>query len=113
MSENDLRKSVLVWGSVGACVGVLTVAVAVLQSFPLLLLGMLLFGVPLMMVPLIFGVTDTRMDTAAGATRIGFDAGDPNEYEAGPVLPIPNSVQIACWLSGVGVVGLVVLAVAA
>jgi hypothetical protein len=113
VSELDLRRAVLQWGGVGVACGAVATALAVAQSFPLLLLGMVLFGVPLLVVPLIFGVTDTRMDTTAGATRIGFDAGDPGQYEAGRVLPIPNSVQVACWLCGVGVVGLAVLAVAA
>ncbi|SEW26937.1 hypothetical protein [Halobacterium jilantaiense] len=113
MTERSLRQSVFRWGSIGAACAAIATALAVVQSFPLLLLGMILFGVPLMVVPLIFGVTNTRLDTTAGATRIGFSAGDPGQYEPGRVLPIPNSLQVACWLSGVGVVGLVVVAAAA
>ena len=113
MTKIDLRQTALRWGSIGAACAVVATAVAAVQSFPLLLLGMILFGVPLMVVPLIFGVTDTRLDTTAGASRIGFDAGDPGQYDSGRVLPIPNSVQAACWLCGVGVVGLAVMAVAA
>lgn len=113
MTDVGLRETALQWGSIGAACATLAVALAVLQSFPLLLLGMVLFGVPLIVVPLIFGATDARLDTTAGATRIGFDAGNPNQYEPGRVLPIPNSVQVACLLSGVGVVGFVVMAVAA
>lgn len=112
MTDTDLRATALRWGSIGAACATVATALAALQSFPLLLLGMILFGVPLTVVPLIFGLTDTRLDTAAGATRIGFDAGNPNQYDPGRVLPIPNGVQVACWLSGVGVVGLGVLVVA-
>lgn len=113
MTELDLRQTALRWGSIGAACATLAVAVALVQSFPLLLLGMVLFGVPLMVAPMIVGLTDTRLDTASGATRIGFDAGDPSQYDPGRALPIPNGVQVACWLCGVGVVGLVVMAVAA
>jgi len=113
VTEPALRQTALRWGSIGAVCATLAVALAVVQSFPLLLLGMILFGVPLMVVPLTVGLTDTRLDTAAGATRIGFDAGDPGQYDPGRVLPIPNTVQVAAWLSGVGVVGLVVMAAAA
>lgn len=113
MTEVDIRAAVTYWGSIGVACGALTAAAAVATAFPLLLLGMVLFGVPLVVVPLIFGVTNTRLDTTAGATRIGFSAGDPGQYEPGRVLPIPNSLQVACWLGGVGVVGLVVLAAAA
>lgn len=113
MTEGNLRTAVTYWGSVGVACGALAAAAAVAASFPLLLLGMVLFGVPLVVVPLIFGVTDTRLDTTAGATRIGFSSGDPGQYDPGRVLPIPNSVQVACWLGGVGVIGFVVMAIAA
>lgn len=113
MAQADLQQTAIQWGSIGACCATLAVAAAVVQPFPLLLLGMALFGVPLMVVPLIFGATDARLDTAAGATRIGFDAGNPSDYDPGRVLPIPNGIQVACWLCGVGVVGLVVMAVSA
>jgi hypothetical protein len=113
VTDVNLRRMALRWGSVGVLSGIVATAVAVVQSFPLLLLGMVLFGVPLMIVPLMVGLTDTRLDTTAGATRIGFDAGDPGDYEASRVLPIPNTVQVACWLGGVGVVGVALMAVAA
>lgn len=113
MSEVDLRAAVTYWGSAGVACGAVAAAVAVVQSFPLLLLGMVLFGVPLVVVPLVVGVTDTRLDTAAGATRIGFSSGDPGQYDPGRVLPIPNPLDFLCWLGGVGVVGFVVMAVAA
>ncbi|MDH5019346.1 hypothetical protein [Halobacterium rubrum] len=71
---------------------------------------MVLFGVPLVVVPLVVGVTDTRLDTAASATRLGFDAGDPGQYDPGRVLPIPNPLDLLCWLC---CVGLVTMAVAA
>jgi len=113
VTEVDVEQSAVQWGSVGACCATLATAVAVLQSFPLLLLGMILFGVPLVVVPLVVGVTDTRLDTTTGATRIGFDAGNPSQYDPGRVLPIPNGLDVVCWLCGVGVVGFVVLAAAA
>lgn len=95
-----------------AC-GTLAVALAVAESFPLLLLGMVLFGVPLLVVPLMVGLTDARLDTASGSTRIGFDAGNPADYEPGSLLALPNSAQVVCWLCGLGLVGLVVMALAA
>jgi hypothetical protein len=113
VTEVDLRAAVQYWGSAGVACAVLAVAAAVATSFPLLLVGMVLFGVPLVVVPLVVGVTDTRLDTAAGATRIGFDAGDPGDYDPGRVLPIPNPLDVLCWLCGVGAVGLVTMAVAA
>ena len=113
MTDVDLRETALRWGSVGAACATLAVALAVLQSFPLLLLGMVLFGVPVMTVPFMVGLTDTRLDTASGGSRIGFEAGNPADYEPGSPLSLPNGVQVACWLCGVGVVGLVVMAVAA
>jgi hypothetical protein len=101
------------WGGVGVASGALAVVVAEIQSFPLLLLGMVLFGVPVMTVPFMVGLTDARLDTASGATRIGFEAGNPADYEPGSPLSLPNGVQVACLLCGVGVVGLVVMAAAA
>jgi len=113
VTDVDLRESVQYWGSAGVACALVAVAVAAVQSFPLLLLGMVLFGAPLMVVPLLVGLTDTRLDTTAGATRIGFGAGDPAQYDPGEALPIPNALDVVCWLCGVGVVGLAVMAVAA
>ena len=113
VSDVDVTQSATQWGSPGACCATLATAVAVAQSFPLRLLGMVLFGVPLVVVALVVGVTDTRLDTASGATRIGFDAGNPGQYDPGRVLPVPNGFDVVCWLCGVGAVGLLVGAAAA
>lgn len=113
MSDVDLRGEALRWGSAGIVLAAVLVAIAVVQEFPLLLLGMLLFGVPLVVVSLTLGVTDVGVETAASAARIGRAPGNPTQYDPGEVLPIPNKLEVVLLLSGVGVVGLVVLAVAA
>lgn len=112
MTEVDLRGEALRWGGVGAATAVLIVAVAAFRDFPMLLLGMILFGVPLTIVTLAVGITDQGIETAASATRLGFDAGDPSQYDPGSI-PIPNKLQVILWLSGVGVGGLVVLVASA
>lgn len=111
---NDELKTVAVrWGGGGVVTAAAATAVAVLNDFPLLLLGMVLFGVPLMIVPLTVGATDTGIDSASASAVIGEDIGDPQQYDPGSVLPIPGAVQVVCWLSGVGVAGLALLVWAA
>jgi hypothetical protein len=112
MSEVDLRSEALQWGSIGVVTAGLAVAVAVFRDFPLLLLGMILFGVPLCVVPLALGNTDAGIETAAASTRLGFDAGQAEQYNPGSI-PIPGKLQVILWLSGVGVGGFVVMVASA
>jgi hypothetical protein len=112
MSEVDLRRQALQWGTVGVVTAALVVGVGVFRDVPPLLLGMVLFGVPLFVVPLAVGITDAGIDTAAGASRIGFGGGQAEQYNPGSI-PVPGKLQVVLWLSGVGLGGFVVLAVAA
>jgi hypothetical protein len=94
MDDSDVRTAALRWGAVaGPLTVTVLVAVAVLVDFPLLLLGMLTFGIPLFVVPGVLGVT--------------------NQYQPAHSLPIPNALEVLCWLSGVGVAGGVLLAAVA
>ncbi|WP_232687224.1 hypothetical protein [Halobacterium zhouii] len=113
MSDVDVRGTALQYGiGWGGLTGVLTVALAVVVAFPLKLLGALMFALAAFIVPAIVGITDSGIETVAASTRIGFSAGDPNDYRAGH-LPVPNALQVVCWLCGVGVVGLVTLVLTA
>lgn len=112
MSDVNLRGKALLWGSVGVVLAAVAVAVAVWQDFPLLLLGMVLFGVPLVVVPLAVGITDTGIETASSGARLGRSMGDPDQYDPGN-LPIPNKLEVVLVLCGVGVAGIALMAVAA
>lgn len=110
MSDVDLRETVLRYGvGWGSLTGVLAVALAVALSVPLKLLGGVLAGVAAFAAPTIVGITDSGLETVSASARIGFRAGDPNDYRAGH-LPIPNPLELVCWLCGLGVVGLVTFA---
>jgi hypothetical protein len=114
MDDSDVRTAALRWGAVaGPLTVTVLVAVAVLVDFPLLLLGMLTFGIPLFVVPGVLGVTDTGLETASSNAFMGADVGDPNQYQPAHSLPIPNALEVLCWLSGVGVAGGVLLAAVA
>lgn len=113
MSDVDFRATALRYGSLGVATTALATVVAVVTESPLLLLGMILVGIPLFVIPGIVGVTEAGIETAAASTRIGFSAGDPGQYDPGRVLPIPNPLQAVCWLCGVGASGVVLLAAVA
>ncbi|MFB6068458.1 MAG: hypothetical protein ABEJ90_00850 [Halobacterium sp.] len=113
MSEVNLRASARKWVPFGVLTGLLVAAAAVWQGVPPLLLGMVLFGVPLVVVTLTIGVTDTGIETAASMSRLGRSPGNPTQYDPGEVLPIPNKLGVVLWLSGAGVVGLAVLVASA
>jgi hypothetical protein len=110
--RKDLRRTAAVYVPVGAAAAAALVALAVVQGFPLLLLGMTLLGVALVVVPAVVGVTNEGIETTAASTRIGFDAGDPNQYRPSR-LPVPSALEVVCALSGAGIVGLVVVAATA
>lgn len=114
MTDVDVRDTALRYGVLG---GGLTVAaltgLAAWQGFPLLLLGMLLVAVPMVVVPAIVGITDAGIETAAASARIGRSAGNPSQYNPGRILPIPNPLETVCWLTGVGIGGLVLIAAVA
>lgn len=111
MTDVDISGAALRYGvGWGGITGVLAIALAVVFTFPLKLLGAILFGIAAFVAPAIVGITDSGIETAAASTRIGFDAGDPNDYRAGR-LPVPSALELVCWLCGLGVVGLVTLAV--
>ncbi|WP_336036349.1 hypothetical protein [Halobacterium yunchengense] len=113
MSDVDLRATALRYGAVGVATAAVLVGVAAAVDFPLLLLGMALTGVPLFVVPGILGVTDVGLETAAASARIGASTGHPGQYQAGRVIPLPNPLQAVCWLCGVGVAGVLVMALTA
>lgn len=114
MSEVDRRGTALRYGVFG---GGLTLAVltglAAWQGFPLLLLGMLLVGIPVLLVPAIVGITDAGIETAAASARIGRSPGTPSQYDPGDLLPVPNPLEPVCWLTGVGGGSVVLIAVVA
>ena len=113
MSDVDIRGTALRFGvGWGGLTGVLAVALAVVFAFPLKLLGFLLFGLAAFGAPSIVGITDSGIETMAASSRIGFGAGNPNDYRAGH-LPVPHPLELVCWLCGLGVVGLVTLALTA
>lgn len=114
MDQSAVRSAALRYGVVAGplTVGLLT-AVAVGVDFPLKLLGMLALGVPLFVVPGVLGITDTGIETASSNAFVGADVGDPSDYQADHSVPIPNVLEVICWLSGVGVAGGVLLAVVA
>lgn len=113
MADVDLRRLTLRYGvGWGGLTGVALVAVAAVASVPLKLAGGVLVGVGLFVGPVVVGVTDSGIETAAASTRIGFGAGDPNQYQAGG-LPVPHPVEIALWSTGVGLVGVVTVAAVA
>ena len=110
MTDVDVRGAALQYGvGWGGLTGILAVAFAVILAFPLKLLGAVLFGIAAFVVPAIVGITDSGIETMAQSSRIGFGAGNPNDYRAGQ-LPVLNALEVVCWLCGVGVVGLVTLA---
>lgn len=114
MTDVDLRGTALRYGVVGGgATAVILVGLAVVFEFPLLLLGMLLVGIPIFVVPGIVGVTNEGIETAAASARIGSSTGNPTQYNPGNVLPIPNPLETVCWLCGVGVAGIVVIAAVA
>lgn len=113
MSDVNVRAAALRYGTVGVVTTVVLVGAAVAAEFPLKLLGMILTGVPLFVVPGIVGITDAGVETAAASARIGASTGQPEQYQAGHILPIPNPLQVVCWLCGVGVGGIVLLALVA
>lgn len=110
MSDVNLREVALQFGTVGVATALVLTGVAVVADFPLKLLGMILTGIPLFVVPGIVGITDAGIETAAASARIGASTGQPEQYQAGNVIPIPNPLQAVCWLCGVGVAGVVLLA---
>jgi hypothetical protein len=113
MASSELRATVLRNVAVGFGAAVVLFGVALFVDFPLLLLGMLMVGIPLFVVPAMVGLTDVGIETAAASARIGASTGQPEQYQTGSLLPIPNKLQVVCWLSGVGVVGAVLLATVA
>lgn len=114
MTDVDLRGTALRYGVVGGgATAVVLVGLAVLLDFPLLLLGMLMVGIPIFIVPGIVGVTNEGIETTAASARIGSSTGDPTQYDPGNILPIPNPLEAVCWLCGVGVAGIVVIAAVA
>ena len=113
MSDVNVRETALRYGAVGVATAAVAVGVAVAADFPLKLLGMFLVGIPLFVVPGMVGITDVGIETAAASARIGASTGQPEQYQTGRVLPIPNPLQIICWLSGVGVSGIVLIALVA
>jgi hypothetical protein len=110
MPDVDLRGTALRYGAIGGGVtALLLVALAAFFEFPLLLLGMLMVGIPIFIVPGIVGITDEGIETAAASARIGSSTGQPEQYNPGNLIPIPNPLAVVCWLSGVGVAGIVVI----
>lgn len=110
MTDVDLRGTALRYGvGGGGATAALLVGLAVVFEFPLLLLGMLMVGIPIFIVPGIVGVTNAGIETAAASARLGSSAGDPSQYNPGSILPVPNPLETVCWLCGVGVAGLVVI----
>jgi uncharacterized membrane protein len=111
MTDLDVSGAALRYGvGWGGLTGVLAIALAVVFAFPLKLLGAILFGVAAFVAPAIVGITDSGIETAAASTRIGCAIDNPNDYRAGH-LPVPNPLEAVCWLSALGVVGLVTLVV--
>lgn len=114
MSDVDVRGTSLRYGVVGGgATAALLVGLAAWQGFPLLLLGMLMVGIPIFIVPGIVGMTDAGIETAAASARIGSSTGNPEQYNPGNVIPIPNPLETVCWLCGVGVAGIIVIAAVA
>ncbi|WP_232702839.1 hypothetical protein [Halobacterium wangiae] len=113
MSDVNLREVALRFAAAGVATTLVLTGVAVAADFPLQLLGMILTGVPLFVVPGIVGVTDAGIETATASARIGAPTGNPEQYQTGNVIPIPNPLQAVCWLCGVGVAGVVLLALTA
>jgi len=113
MNNVNLREVALQFGTTGVATTLVLTGAAVVADFPLKLLGMILTGIPLFVVPGIVGITDAGIETAAASARIGASTGDPGQYQAGNVIPIPNPLQAVCWLCGVGVAGVVLLALTA
>ena len=113
MSDVNVRGVALRFGTVGVATAVVLAGVAVAADFPLQLLGMILTGLPLFVVPGLVGITDAGIETAAASARIGASTGQPEQYQAGNILPIPNPLQAVCWLCGVGVSGIALIAVVA
>jgi hypothetical protein len=110
MSDVDLRSTALQYGGIGGgATALLLVGLAVFFEFPMLLLGMLMVGIPIFIVPGIVGLTDAGIETAAASARIGSSTGQPEQYNPGNLVPIPNPLEFVCWLSGVGVAGIVVI----
>ncbi|MCD2200113.1 hypothetical protein LPA44_09400 [Halobacterium sp. KA-4] len=111
MASDSLRTAALRYGVVAGPVTVALLAgVAVLVDFPLKLLGVLTLGVPLLVVPAVVGATDAGIETAAGSVLVGAEAGDPSDHQPDRILPVPDPLDVVCWLSGVGVAGAVLLA---
>ena len=113
MSDANVRATAVRYGTVGVVTTLVLVGIAVVADFPLKLLGMILTGIPLFVVPGVVGITDVGVETAAASARIGASTGQPEQYQTGRVLPIPKPLQVVCWLLGVGVSGVVLLALVA
>jgi len=83
MNDVNLREVALQFGTTGVATTLVLTGAAVVADFPLKLLGMILTGIPLFVVPGIVGITDAGIETAAASARIGASTGDPGSTRRG------------------------------
>lgn len=113
MDWSRLRAPLLRYGvGWGGGTGALAVVASAVAGFPLELLGYVFFFGGLFVTPLVVGVGDEGIETAAAATEAGFGVTDPSEFQPDST-SISAALGVVCWLLGLSATGAVVLAVVA
>lgn len=105
-----LRRYVLRYTLVGgALTGLLAFAVSVAMDLPTPPVGLVLLLFALLVLPFLVGVTDTGLEAAAAGAAVGSGTSDPESLQPG--FGDLNRAAFACYLVGVGLAGIVLIAV--